>query len=476
MFSLFPRRNRGLKLSGRENQDIRYLTHCCRRTIVAIGECPQPLLEDILQLASENATILSALLALSARQRLSDEDHAHPNHPARGLAPHAQHSLSCWEALDWYQATITKVRATLSRLQTLGSHVSCGDAVEVLCSCELLALFGFPEKVHNWSVHVRGMIAFIESLDLELFRTVPLVRNARTIAAYWDISAFALNRPEMSQHTWLRWGICPLPRGQGDEFAGDAPAAFSPFEVTTGYPETLITVIALVSAVMEDVHGAGTVVDEWIACCIQDLLRNTGRGDETLSADDHDSVSLQDCPVSYWTSRMHVIIAEWEPPAIPPHISTTLSLALTNAWEIIRKAAHIYLTRGGFATSVYTPRSIQRERINRRFVREMIFGLQSLISLAEEQEITIANAMIWPMTVIGNEICDDRSLQRELVALFHRLQKYFRIAHFNQVLELLVELWQRFADSTSLVDSMEPPAALSLQILAAEKDLSVPLF
>ncbi|PYI30063.1 hypothetical protein BP00DRAFT_447819 [Aspergillus indologenus CBS 114.80] len=453
MSSPFPRRTSwGLKLSGRENQDIRYLTHCCRRTIVAIGECPQPVLEDILHLASENSTILSALLALSARQRMSDANHARATHPASGGAPHAPPSRSCWAALDWYQATITK---------TPGSAVSGADAVEVLCSCELLALFAFPEHVHNWSMHVGGMIAVLESLDRELVRTLPLVRNARSIAAYWDIAAFALNRPERSQQTWLRWGLGPRPRGRGHgaAFAGDAPAAFSPFEISTGYPETLITVIALVSAVMED-----------------NLLRNTGRGDETRSAEDHDSVGLQDSPVLYWTSRMHVIIAEWEPPAIPPHISTTLSLALSNAWEIMRKAAHIYLTRGGFATSVYTPRATQRERTNRRFVREMIFGLQSLISLAEEQEITIANAMIWPMTVIGNEICDDRSLQRELVALFHRLQTYFRIAHFNQVLDLLAELWQRFADSTSLVDSMEPPAALSLQILAAEKDLSVPLF
>lgn len=106
----------------------------------------------------------------------------------------------------------------------------------------------------------------------------------------------------------------------------------------------------------------------------------------------------------------------------------------------------------------------------------MIVGLGWLITLAEEQEITIANAMTWPMTVIGNEIIDDYALQVELASMFERLHRYFRIAHLIQVLDLLKELWQRFATCNAMFASLEPPRELSLQLLAAGKNLSVPLF
>ncbi|GKZ21497.1 hypothetical protein AbraIFM66951_006680 [Aspergillus brasiliensis] len=515
-------RNWGLKLSGRENQDIRYLIHSCRRTIVAIGECPQPLLTDILPLASEYPSILSALLALSARQRIYHYQFhlSQPHSLSLSLSPSsALSSISRWEALDWHQDTITKVRATLSRLQqqqqkqqqrTPGDSgdgaviiISQRDIVEVLGSCLLLALFGFPEQEHNWSMHVAGMIAFIESLEemtttasaftptttITTMEIVPLVKTARTVAAYLDIFAFALNRPQQSQRKWLRWGICPLPliaREQQLEEDENGAVEFTPFEVSTGYPETLVTLIALVSVVVEDLDvngggssggGSGTdygrVIDGEVACYIQDIYRViTQELQQELQLADNDD------PEIYWKSRMHIILSWWETPAIPPHISATLSLASTTAWEIMRKAAHIYLSRGGFTANIlYTKPTQRRQRTNRRYVREILVGLQSLVRLAEEQEITIANAMIWPMTVVGNEICDDRPLQTELVALFQRWQAYFRIAHSSHVLELLTELWRRFADASSpSTESAQATPSLSLHMLAAEKDLSIPLF
>ncbi|QMW45841.1 hypothetical protein AFCA_009930 [Aspergillus flavus] len=440
-----------LKLNGRENQDIRFLIHSCQRSIVAIGECSRPLLDEILPLASEHPSILSALLAYSARLRVSSGD---------GSAARTEGSKR--NALDRYQETITKVQSILSRLQS-ENPVNDGDVMEVLASCLLLTLFGLPEQVHNWSVHVTGMIALVESLDIEGFRSVPLVRYLQTVAAHLDISAFALNRSEASQHKWLAWGICPW---RSSTSTIDEPTEFTTFEISSGYPETLVTVVALISAVIEG------QMDDSVAAYINDIYQGIHPVQEQRLAEYGSPQQTE----SYWTSRMHAIIAGWEPPMVPPHISSTLSLALTTAWETIRKAAHIYLTRGGFATSIYIPVAPRRQRVNQRYVREMIVGLQSLITLAEKKGITIANAMIWPMTVIGNEIFNDYALQAELVSMFERLHRYFRIAHLTQVLDLLKELWQRFSMSDAMLASPQPSRELSLQILAAEKNLSVPLF
>ncbi|KAE8363637.1 hypothetical protein BDV27DRAFT_129725 [Aspergillus caelatus] len=335
--------------------------------------------------------------------------------------------------------------------------------MEVLASCLLLTLFGLPEQVHNWSVHVTGMIALIESLDAEVLRSVPSVRYLQAVAAHLDISAFSLNRPEASQHKWLAWGICPW---RGNTATIDESTEFTTFEISSGYPESLVTVVALISAVIEG------QIDDYVAAYINDIHQEIHQTQEQRLAEYGSPQQTE----FYWTLRMHAIIAGWEPPMVPPRISSTLSLALTTAWEIIRKAAHIYLSRGGFATSIYIPIAPQRQRLNQRYVREMIVGLQSLIALAEEQEITIANAMIWPMTVIGNEVCNDYALQAELVSMFERLHRYFRIAHLIQVLDLFKELWQRFTMSNAMLASPQSPRELSLQLLAAEKNLSVPLF
>lgn len=358
------------------------------------------------------------------------------------------------------------MQLTLSRLQS-ENPVHDGDVMEVLASSLLLTLFGFPDQVHNRSLHATGMIALIESLGQEMFRSVPLVRYIQKVAAHLDISAFALNRQEASQHKWLAWKICPW---RGNTSIVEEPREFTNFEVSSGYPETLLTVLALMSAVLEG------QIDDSVATYIDDVYQDIQQTQD-LTLSDHGSPQQIEF---YWMPRMHAIIAEWEPPIVPPRMSSTLSLALTTAWEIIRKAAHIYLSRGGFAISIYTPITPHRRRTNQRYVREILVGLQSLITLAEDQEITIANAMTWPMTVIGNEILDDYALQAELVSLFERMYQYFRIAHLTHILDLLKELWQQYTMSkviSSVISSSpEPSTELSLQLLAAKKNLSVPLF
>ncbi|KAL3457141.1 fungal-specific transcription factor domain-containing protein [Aspergillus heterothallicus] len=509
----FTRRSWKLKLSGRDNQQIRYLIHTCQRSVVAINECPQPLLDQLLALASDHPSILSGLLAWSARLRVSSgndtSNHHHHHHhhhrpqpsPQQATPEDSSPSSLNGEALGRHQETVSKMRSMLSRLQPPHDNASDGDVFEALGSCMLLAVFGFPEQAHNWSVHVAGMIALVDSLDMARLGSVPLVRYVRTIAAHMDITAFALNRPEPSQNKWLNWDICPLETNRWD-----GTATFTPFEVSTGYPESLVTVIALLSAVVEDTNHADTVVDLSVAeymqnVCVKMQISNWN-GSPEWNSGFFDTSSPQDpSGAQYWTWRMHAIIASWDPPEISPRLSSTLSLALTTAWEIIRKAAHIYLARGGFATPISShihgrsprvPTGAGQRNTIRKYIREIIVGLQHLTSLAEEQGITIANAMIWPLTVVGAEIFDDPPLQRELVALFHRLLAYFRIAHLSQILDLLSELWRRYAEITTAYSSaalstllhLSPGntasasdlTQLSLASLAAERYLSIPLF
>ncbi|KAJ5302179.1 hypothetical protein N7508_007042 [Penicillium antarcticum] len=99
------------------------------------------------------------------------------------------------------------------------------------------------EEVHDWALHVAGMISLIESLDTNITEGTGLGRLVKEMAAHLDIGVFSLGRPGKSRRAWLEWDICP----PGTPLELD----FSSLEVIVGYPKSQLTIIATVSAVLE---------------------------------------------------------------------------------------------------------------------------------------------------------------------------------------------------------------------------------
>ncbi|KAL3487239.1 fungal-specific transcription factor domain-containing protein [Aspergillus germanicus] len=465
-----------LTLNGQDNQAIRFLVNRFQRSFVAIGESGCPLLDEILPLAGSYPSILSALLALAARLRAphTGAERFGPGGAATAdyLTPSDTGSPAS-NALSWHQATISGIRSKLLRIQT--EHTEEGDLKEILAASLLLTIFGFPQQINNWSMHVQGMIALIESTDPAMVESLPIARLVRAFAAHNDIYAFSLGRPEESHRAWLNWDIWPR------ESSGARTTNLTLFEITIGYPESMITLIAIMSGAFDDTAKYGR-----LSTSLHARLKHTF--DSALATTrlpllrDLHSLAAPACGGLSWPTMMEVILESWTPPPIPQHISFKLSVAILIAWECIRKAALIYLWRGGFDANATTPLDPIRGPTAQSYLRQLLHNINGLLSLAETNRITIANAMLWTLVVVGNECCRETGLRAELLRVLTRAHEYFSITHFGHGIRLLEELWARVDDA--LVDREDGQGQgqgwlqrpLHLQALAKELDLCVPLF
>ncbi|KAM5357743.1 hypothetical protein ACJZ2D_015950 [Fusarium nematophilum] len=452
-----------LVLSGPENQDIRLLIRVSKLRFTAINDSGLPLLEALLPLAEWCRTIRNALLALAGLLRVQmrqescligagDEDHA------------LQASAA---ALERYQVALSTLR---ERVFTLQFTNSCdGDVLEVLGSALLLTIAGFPrttrpEDSHEWSQHMRGMISLVESLDSSLPAHNGIRRLVEHSVAHLDIGAFALGRTQRSHNAWLRWDIHPP----------EAPPSpdFDPLEVAVGYPKSLLTIIATASAVLEKPDGD---VDPSILDLVDRLYQQThaaGRAAIAGLSREH-ALSINNIP-SVTLFKLETVLMTWEPPDIPERFSADMVIALTGAWEIMRKAALLYLWRGGFCADTVAPLSTHRQSTASQYIREILFGIRTLLYLYETQSITLINIITWPLIVVGNECGGSTQLQHEVESMLQKIQQRFQIEHLKHLSSMLQELWRRFGQYPHVVE--DSADSLSLDGLSRELGVCLPLF
>ncbi|KAL2785019.1 hypothetical protein BJX66DRAFT_70233 [Aspergillus keveii] len=138
------------------------------------------------------------------------------------------------------------------------TSASNDDIIELLGCVLALISAGFsssgsPTKSADWALHISGIVSIIDCLDpraVELAGDVP--RLAKEVAVHLDIGAFSLGSASRKKRNgrlaWLEWEIAPpdAPLAQAQ-----ACATFSPMEIMTGYPRSLVTIIAALSAVLE---------------------------------------------------------------------------------------------------------------------------------------------------------------------------------------------------------------------------------
>ncbi|KAM5358085.1 hypothetical protein ACJZ2D_015622 [Fusarium nematophilum] len=395
--------NINVALSGPENQDIRLLIRMSRLRFTAINDCGIPFLAELLPLAEWCVTIRNALLALAGFLRFQTRPQLGICTPELKDSREGQDAPASAAALERYQIALSTLRERTSTLRLADSHDN--DVLEVLGSALLLIVAGFPrtmrpEDSHDWSHHMRGMIKLIESLDPNLNTRSSIARLVKDSVAHLDIAAFSLGRLQKSHNCWLKWDMCPP----------EAPPAsdFSSMEVIMGYPKSLLTIIATISAVFEE--GPSSEPMSAILDMVKRLHHQVCNVEQPVTPDVASGPFLStDSIAADALSKLETVLILWKPPEIPARLSSPVAIALTGAWEMMRKAALLYLWRGGFRANILVSLPAHRAAIASQFIREILFGSQTLLSLLESDFITIMNVMTWPLIVVGNEFIERSS-------------------------------------------------------------------
>ncbi|KAL2817628.1 fungal-specific transcription factor domain-containing protein [Aspergillus granulosus] len=470
--------NSALKLSGVASRNFRFcktplssgdinswilVVHRCQRTLVAIPGYGVPFLRHFLPLAVRSQGVLNALLTLSDRLRLSDaqvrQSYIHDGN--NGFLESAEQTI-----LGNYQEALSRLQSSLLSVQS-----GLQDAEEAVALSVILLIFGFPGH-RVWSVHLNGLIAQIQDPEIPTLDSPSLSLMALNLAAHVDIKAFSLGRAESSQRLWWSGRMHQLEQNVGQQSAG---TSFSDFEVSTGYPESLVTLIALVSAVVEDIYS-DRALDPTIEPYLQSATDNH-RTIQHIVADVEFLAASSTQPADSHLDdvlRTELVIAQWKPPPHPESLAVDTSLALATVWEIMRKSVFIYLWRRGFDTDIRAILSTEYKLRIGRLLREALAGTELVMQAAEQHDITVANALIWPLTVLGNECAWHSTLQPKVLEYFQRLNNHFPIHHSRIVANLLRKLWKLTEERSSGSDAL-PFGCLSLQYLALQDNACVPL-
>ncbi|KAM0470471.1 hypothetical protein ACHAP7_009535 [Fusarium lateritium] len=385
---------------------------------------------------------------------------------------HRHHVPPATAALKKYQEAVIHLREKIAQLRTT-TQTNYDDALEVMGSVLLLTITGFPKntppgQAHDWSFHMTGMISVIQSMDRSVRESTSLGRLVTQMAAHLDIGAFSLGRLSRSKRAWLEWDICP---------PGTPPKPdFCAIEIIVGYPKSLLTIIATVSAVLEDVDLTkdGASLDGLVI----GLYEQTPKGRDKLSSGSTFGrcVEISGHSATSRLDMLETVLTSWQPPIVPARISMPVTLALTSAWGIMRKAALLYLWRGGFCANVLSPMPPQRQQIALKFTHEMVLGFRALLDLAKQEQISIMNVMTWPLVIVANECGGSPDMQREVILLLERMDQHFGIEHLRQIATLLLKMWRRFdgeIETPGVSNSSDD--YLSLDSLSREFGLCLPL-
>lgn len=396
-----------------------------RKSLVAINESGVPIITEIVPIAMQEPTVRKCLLALSARFR-------HTVQLRKSASTPETSTLSA----STYQEAIRGLMASLMSA-TPGEDIQ--QDIKSLCCARLLSIFGFADADQSWSSHLEGELSLIEALNHKLLDQTSLGRFSKAATAHADIAGFSVGRALPSRCAWLKWDM--FPDRLHKHILGDqgAAAKFTPYEITYGYPPSLTTVIATIAyAAYEKLH--------W-------------------TPDSYSSPSiLERC------NSLESLIWNWNPPPQPAEISQRLYRILLAAWELIRKACLLFYWRQkGFYSDLRSPLTIDRANLAPRFTHEILFGIESLIHLSRSDNITIANAMLWPLIVAACECCHDIQWQTHILELLEDMEDQFSISHLPHVRTLVTCLWRSVSDNTST-------GPHSLEAVARHLGLVVPLF
>lgn len=176
--------------------------------------------------------------------------------------------------------------------------------------------------------------------------------------------------------------------------------------------------------------------------------------------------------------ELEASISKWTYPSMAPGTNPLLIFALHTAWETIRLATYIYLWRGsGFYANLLKPFPDEKEARKEMYINKTLLNIETIIVMAEQQGISVANALLWPLVTVACECGLDETRDAQVMKLLHCLLNIFSLDHVQIVIKAIERVW----DAKRLHATVhEPPqnvqeTCVSLELVAREMNLVIPL-
>ncbi|KAH7127292.1 fungal-specific transcription factor domain-containing protein [Dactylonectria macrodidyma] len=327
----------------------------------AIDGSTTPLLQLLLPLGLEWPPILHCLLSLSKQNlQRSESDFQH------------------------YQIALSELRSEIAALKTNLTDIA--KIEKILASSFLLGMFTRPWCNEYWVQHARGMTTVLRLVDQSRLGASELGVFLISVCAIQDISAFSVGKRELSQHVWLSW--------MNHRSMPNSHQSFTALETVTGYPGSLVSLIAYVSEDAETNAFNDRQYSKSSSAMSDNMDSNFGT--DSTSYDGSSTSSYEELETS---------LADWVYPELPPMASPVLSIALNTAWETMRFAVYIYLWRRcGFHSNLLKPFPAERASRKDLFVKKILSNIRTMVSMSQELGISVGNAMLWPLVVAAYQI------------------------------------------------------------------------
>ncbi|KAH6642723.1 hypothetical protein C7974DRAFT_107724 [Boeremia exigua] len=402
----------GFRLNSVDNQLLRKVIRRCRVAFEAGFDSGSHMVNLLLPHALKWPAILHGMLSLSTT-----------------------HSWRALPELIHHQETLRALSEESELVQNGFYEV---DKVVGVLGCQfLLSMFALSECNEWWAHHNRGMIDVVRAAAWDELQASSLGCFLSGVCAMSDISVFSIGGSRPSQWCWLEWMI--------PQDVHTRPTA-CPLDSITGYPRSLIDIIARVAA-SADMH------------CNEDVQWN---------------VRPNTFPT---TAELEGLLQSWKAPPSSPQTDPYMKLIIKTTWDCIRKAASILLWRGkGFHSNILTEYPRERKPDRDLFVNEILSDLQAVFEMVRGRQISIGNLTLWALTVVGCE-CGRRSgvkRSRDVAALLRVLGRDFAMDHALRVHAMLEALWD--AESKvpdSGIDLAVEGRYLSLETVTREQKLEI---
>ncbi|PVH75266.1 hypothetical protein DL98DRAFT_658191 [Cadophora sp. DSE1049] len=391
----------------------------CKMALTAINEAGMPpLLDMLLPLGSRDPSILHGLLAISMR--------------ASERSP---------QDLQHHQVALSQLHAEL-RLSQMDEKGDSGQIHRLLSLSLLLCIFTLHQCDGTWAQHTRGMVGLVRSVEQSSLIQTPLGRFLVGVSCFQDLSALALGRDRLSQKAWLSWMSPHINRRP--------VGTLTALEITTGYPESLLDIIARISELAEDNF-------------YRDLQK-------TLYDSANDSRIVSNTNFSATSEDIEAALMNWTPPTLPASMSSFQQLALRTAWQIFRKACLLFHWKGhGFHSNLLVSVRADRSEKAASYSAEILADIGAIVELGRLHNLSIGNAMLWPIAIIAGEfIHGPEQSQTDILRIIDDISLLYYMEHPKQLAHVLRNIWAQA--------SMPSVTYLSVEQVVNELKLTIPLF
>lgn len=393
----------------------------CNKSLVAIDGFGCSILPELLSLSSSSPLLRNALFDIATQAQPTRCD------PSTG---------TIWEP---YHAALIDVQQIMSNVANQEKE-SSELTLTALAGASILIVLSLDGPYDDWQHHAQQVVHLVDAHGALDIAATNIGKHLLLTSGQIDISAFAIGRSTISTHAWLRWNL--------DELIEDFPRQFfMDFEISTGYPGQLVTLIAKLSRCAD------------VSRSYQYSADDANEGNDTLSLEQ---------------MELQTQIETWMAPPMPNGMPGAKRLALLKAWKLMVLAASLYHQRRlGFYADLSKPIIGMSETAHLAIVEEIVTGIEYLINAFKLNGTTIANAMAWPLAVASSECIGQATahLQDLVIQIIDDMCELFYMSHLKSLSLVLKKLWSTHSTSREGL----PCDSFSLESVSREAGLTIAL-